>query len=174
MRPLVFLVFALASAACGGSAPTAPSTAPTTSPSFNTSPDFAGAWTASYTVATCTATAAMNDAGFCSQAQSGPASVSFVLTQSNRNVTGTFQLGSLEFPSVTGTIAADGALTLSATRSDLLSIEASWTLKQTVGGVIVGQTRQVWRSAGVSGEGTLDGQFSGATRRTSLSSALTP
>ena len=116
----------------------------------------------------------MNDAGFCSQAQSGPASVSFVLTQSNRNVTGTFQLGSLEFPSVTGTIAADGALTLSATRSDLLSIEASWTLKQTVGGVIVGQTRQVWRSAGVSGEGTLDGQFSGATRRTTVSSALTP
>ena len=52
------------------------------------------------------------------------------LTQTGRNVSGTFRLGSIEFPSTGGAVGTDDSLQLNATlNNDGVTIIVSWNLR---------------------------------------------
>jgi hypothetical protein len=122
--------------------------------------DYAGTWTGTYTVSSCTNGGFFADAGFCGSVLNTTAGVTFVLAQSDRTVTGIFSLGSLSFPSVSASIGGDESLTLAASQQDgQFTIEATWTLQQSTATVLAGQTRQVWKAAGRTGEGVLQGSI---------------
>ena len=79
----------LSGVACGGgSGPAAPMPGPTI-------PSYAGTWTGTYLVSSCTNSGVFADVALCSQVLNTTASVTFTLAQSDRTVTGTFTLGSL-------------------------------------------------------------------------------
>jgi hypothetical protein len=93
-------VVALASAACGGNGgPTDPS------PRI---PNYAGAWSGTYTITGCNQTGQIAIANICG-ALGGTPPYTFALTQSQRNVSGSFGLGSIQFPNTGGTIGQDGS-----------------------------------------------------------------
>ena len=128
-------------------------------------PDYSGMWNGTYTVTTCTNSGFFSEANFCAGLLNTSASATFTLAQTDRAVTGTFQLGSLSFTGVNATVADDGTLGVARTMTDSgFTIDASWTLTQKVAGTLTGQTHQVWKATGQSGEGVVDGQMNSATR----------
>jgi hypothetical protein len=152
---LVMVVVILAAAGCKKRGPISPDQVP----------DYAGTWNGSYSVTTCTNSGFFSDAGFCGQVLNTSAPATFTLSQTDRSVSGTFQLGSLIFTNVSATVADDGSLSLTRTITDSgFSIEASWTLQQQNAGTVTGQTRQIWRATGQNGEAVLDGSMTSATR----------
>ena len=150
----------LSGVACGGgSGPAAPMPGPTI-------PSYAGTWTGTYQVSSCTNSGVFADAALCSQVLNATASVIFTLAQSDRTVTGTFTLGSLiSAPAATATIAADGSLTIVApVQEGVFSIATTWTLQQPTPGALAGQTQQVWTASGQTGGATLQGSIVSVTR----------
>jgi hypothetical protein len=132
-------------------------------------PNYAGTWTGTYAVSSCTNSGFFADAALCGSVVNTTAAFSFVLSQSNRTVTGTFSLGALTSPAVSATIGSDGALTLSARLlQNVFTIDTTWTLQQATAGALTGQTRQVWTASGQSGEAVLQGSIVSATRVSGL------
>ena len=128
-------------------------------------PDYAGTWTGTYAVTGCSQSGFFVGANFCGQVNNTTAQVTFTFAQTDRTVTGSFQLGSLPFPTLNGTIADDGSLAFTATGTDpTFPIEASWTLRQETAGTLTGQTHQVWKANGQSGEGVVDGRLDSGSR----------
>jgi hypothetical protein len=82
------------------------------------------------------------------------------LTQASRNVTGTFTLDDLEFPSSSGTVAPNGGLTLSSTLEveGVSSIVADWTLMKSSSGM-GGTLSLTLTGEGVSGQVKVVGQI---------------
>src|SRR6186997_2064212 len=103
-----FVLFALVAAACGSKSP-----GPITPTPTETIPNYAGTWTGTYMVTACTNSGFFLTVAFCAQTMSTTAPVTFTLSQSDRAVTGNFQLGTLDFPTVSGTVTTDSTLTLS-------------------------------------------------------------
>src|SRR5262245_12808061 len=97
---LVLLVAVFGGAGCHKSDPT-----PMT-PS-RTIPDYAGTWKGTYSVTACTNSGVFADVGFCGQVLNTSASATFTFSQSDRSVTGTFQLGSILFTNMSGTVDDD-------------------------------------------------------------------
>ena len=160
----VFVLAALA--ACGGGSPP---TTPTPPPNRVTS--YAGSWAGTYRVTACTASGFFADAAFCSSVLNTTASVTFTFAQTDRAVTGAFTLGSIGFPAVAATIAADDSLSVSSSlTTGLFPIDASWTLRQPSSTALAGQTHQVWKAAGQSGDARLDGEIV-SVAKTSAASA---
>lgn len=157
----------LSGLACGGG-PEAPMTpAPP--------PDFAGAWTGTYRVSSCSNSGFFADAALCSTVLDTTASVTFTLAQSDRTVTGSFSLGTLNSPPVTSPVSSDGSLTLAAqVRDGVFTIDTTWTLLQPSPGTLAGQTRQVWTASGQSGEAVVQGSIVSVTRTISVRLASTP
>ena len=128
-------------------------------------PNYAGTWTGTYTVSSCTNSGFFADASLCSSVLNTTAAFGFVLTQSNRTVTGTFSLGSLSSLPVSTTIGNDGSLTLSApVLQGSFTLNTTWTLQQATAGALTGQTRQVWTVTGQSGDAVLQGSIVSAAR----------
>ena len=128
-------------------------------------PNYAGTWTGTYTISSCTNSGFFADAALCSSVQNTTADFGFVLTQSNRTVTGTFSLGSLSSSSVSAAIGNDGSLILAApVTQGSFTLNTTWTLQQATAGALSGQTRQVWTAAGQSGDAVLQGPIVSATR----------
>ena len=144
----------------GGGTPTGPQPGP------SAPPNYAGNWSGTYAVSSCTNTGFFVDAGLCASALNSTASVSFALAQTDRTVTGTFMLGSLTSAPVTAaTIGADGAVSLVANVVQApFTINTTWTLQQATAGAITGQTRQVWSASGQSGEGVVQGAIVSVAR----------
>jgi hypothetical protein len=159
LAALIAIVGALPTMACGGgSGPGAPMPGPTI-------PSYAGSWTGTYLVSSCTNSGVFADAGLCSQALNTTASVTFTLAQSDRTVTGTFSLGALTSSQATATIAGDGSLTIVApVQEGVFSIATTWTLQQPTPGALAGQTQQVWTASGQTGGATLQGSIVSVTR----------
>jgi hypothetical protein len=128
-------------------------------------PDYSGSWTGTYVVTSCSQSGFFASANFCNQVNSTTAHVKFTFTQTDRTVTGSFQLGSVPFPTLNGSIADDDSLTFTATGTEpTFPIEATWTLRQETAGTLTGQTHQVWKANGQSGEGVVDGRLDSAVR----------
>lgn len=153
MRTILLLLQLAAVVACGKK------TSPTT-PSDNAVPSYGGSWTGTYAVTSCTNSGFFADVSFCDQVLNSTASVTFTFAQTDRAISGSFQLGSLAFPSFSASVAADGSIAFASRFTDsAFSIEVSWTLRQQTAGALTGQTHQVWTAAGQSGDGVLDGQI---------------
>jgi hypothetical protein len=157
---VIGLLLLVACGGGGGSGPSAPAPIPL--------PNYAGTWTATYAVSSCTSTGFFADAALCGSVLNTTAAATFVLAQTDRAVTGTFSLGTLNSPSLSVTIGGDGALSLAAPISQgVFTIDTTWTLQQATAGVLTGQTRQVWTASGQSGEAVLQGSIVSATRASS-------
>ena len=159
LKGSIAIVAALSTVACGsGSGPAAPIPGPTI-------PSYAGTWTGTYLVSSCTNTGFFADATFCSGVNNTTASVTFTLAQSDRTVSGTFTLGTLISSQTTATVAGDGSLTLVApVQEGVFSIATTWTVQQPSSGALTGQTQQVWTASGQAGVATLQGSIVSVTR----------
>jgi hypothetical protein len=157
-RMMAAVAAVVAMTACGGSSPTGPSAPPI--------PSYAGSWSGNYTVTGCNQTGGMALANICgSMGQSAP--YRFDFQQSASSVTGSFMLGSVNFPSTGGTIAADGSLALQATSiRDGVTIIVNWALHNSGGPnpAITGTISQAWTSTTLSGQTNIAGTLASAIR----------
>jgi hypothetical protein len=86
------------------------------------------------------------------------------LTQTGRNVSGTFRLGQIEFPQTGGSVGNDGSLALNGTsQSNGITIVVAWNLHKSAT-AITGTVSQNWASATLSGGATVTGQINTSNR----------
>lgn len=157
MRIFLAIVLLVPLAGCG-SHPTAPKPPVVEPPEVITS--YAGTWSGTYQITSCTNTGFYADQSFCTQVLGTTVPVTFMFTQEVRAVSGSFQLGSLSFSGVSAAVASDSSLTFSAEiTSGVFPIDAAWILRQPATGTLKGSTHQVWRVAGQSGQAVLDGEI---------------
>jgi len=143
--------------ACGSSS-TAPSAPPI--------PQYGGNWSGTYTITGCNQTGIFVTANLCSSLGAAPP-YTFNLSQSQRNVTGTFTLGSVSFPSTGGTIGNDGSLGLNATTvSSGITVAVTWALNMPASS-ITGSITQVWTATGL-GQANVAGTISTANHTAGL------
>jgi hypothetical protein len=159
-RFLAVLTIVVTAAACGGgnSAPGAPS---------ENIPSFAGNWSGVYAVTGCNQSGDISLADICG-ILGNSAGYTFSLTQTGRNVSGSFALGGVSFPSTSGSVANDGTLALSATSvTGEVRVAASWVLNTTSSG-IGGSLTQRWTATGLSGEANVAGRISNSARTSTV------
>lgn len=161
IRLLCGASLALLVAACGGKS---------TDPSERI-PDYAGNWSGTYTITGCTQSGGVALANICGSLGSTPP-YSFALTQSSRNVSGSFALGSIQFPSTGGSIASDGSLALSATTNQNgIIVIVNWALNMPAS-VITGTITQNWTSTTLSGSAAVAGSINNAIRSQGLTQSI--
>lgn len=150
---VVMIVAALATTACGGSkSPTAPA---------EVIANYAGGWSGQYSITGCTQNGGIALANICGSLGQTPP-YNFSLTQASRNVSGTFSLGSIQFPSTGGTVGQDGSLQLNATsKSNGVTIIVAWNLRMT-GTQMNGTISQQWASDTLSGNVSVSGTINTA------------
>jgi hypothetical protein len=159
MRFLAVFAVVAAAAGCGGGGST-------TAPSENI-PSYAGNYSGIYAITGCNQSGDVSLANICG-ILGDSAGYSFSLTQSGRNVSGSFALGGVTFPSTSGSVANDGTLALSATSvTSGVNVLVSWVLNTTQSG-IGGSVTQRWTSAGLSGEANVSGRISNSSRTSTL------
>lgn len=155
-RLVVLFAICLSVLACGGK--DSPS-----SPSQTTIPSYAGNWSGTYTVTGCNQTGGVALANICgSLGQTPPYRLSF--TQSNRNVSGNFTLGSIVFPNTGGSVAQDGSLQIAATtQTNGITVIVNWALNFP-STAITGTITQNWQSDTLSGSAVVAGSINSAIR----------
>src|SRR5687768_1153680 len=133
VAPLLGLVLIVACG--GGSSPTEPSIA-----------NYAGRWSGTYSITGCNQSGGVALANICgSLGQTPPYSMD--LTQTGRNAAGTFNLGSIQFPSTGGSVGTDGSMQLNATSvSNGITVVVGWNLRMS-GTQMSGTISQQWSSA---------------------------
>jgi hypothetical protein len=161
----VSVLAAVLVSACGGNdGPTSPSAR---------IPNYAAAWSGTYTITGCNQTGGVALANICGSLGATPP-YTFSLTQSSRNVSGSFALGSIQFPNTGGTIAQDGSLALSGTTvSSGITIVVNWALNMPAQ-AITGTITQQWTSDTLSGTVTVTGSINNAIRAASTTAAVSP
>lgn len=133
-----------------------------TGPSKNV-PNYSGNWRGTYTVTGCNETGGISLANVCRLVGNAPP-FTLTLTQSQRNVSGSFTLGSINFPNTGGTVSEDGSLGLNATSvSDGITIVVTWSLNLP-STALTGTVSQIWTSTTLSGQANVVGTISTATR----------
>jgi hypothetical protein len=126
-------------------------------------PNYAGNWSGTYTVTGCNQSGAAALANICGTLGSTPP-YGFTLTQSDRNVAGSFTLGSIVFPNTGGAIAQDGSLPLSGTTvASGITIVVNWALNMPAQ-AITGTITQQWTSVASPGSATVTGSINSAIR----------
>ena len=122
---------------------------------LRTLPNYAGTWSGTYTVASCSQSGTVALADLCGH----PAPVGtslpyrFVFTQHGDVVAGTFFLGSIHADHVSTTIPIAGNITLmSRIVSGTTTVDVTWQISIPRPDVIAASVAQVWSAAGVSGE----------------------
>jgi hypothetical protein len=167
---VMLMALTVAMTACSKESPTAPSAAPI--------PNYAGTWTGTYTITGCTQQGGMALVNICADMGSSMP-YQFNFQQSGSSVTGSFMMGSINFPSTGGTVASDGSLPLQATTiRNGVTIIVNWALRNAGGPnpVITGTVTSAWTSTTLSGQTNIAGTMAssirgGAASATSLSSA---
>ncbi len=156
------VVVAVLVSACGDDSPNSPS---------ERIPNYAGSWSGTYTITGCNQTGGVALANICGALGATPP-YTFTLTQSSRNVSGTFALGSVQFPNTGGTIGQDGSLALSGTSvSNGITVVVNWSLNMPAQ-AITGTITQQWTSTTLSGSATVAGSINTAIRAASTTSAV--
>lgn len=156
MRRWIAVVLLLFTAACGGK---------DNGPSERI-PNYAGTWSGTYAVTGCNQTGDFATFNLCGSVGAS-APYRFNLTQSQRNVTGSFTLGSVTFPSTGGTVASDGTLALTATQVDNgITIQVQWALS--LPNALAGNITSTWSSQGIVGNMIIRGTISTATKTAAI------
>jgi hypothetical protein len=155
LRLSTVLLALIGSMACGGSSPTSPT--PDT-------PNYAGSWTGTYAISSCTQTGGVADANVCGALGGSTQGFSMQLSQSGSNVTGSFNLGTAPFTNASGTVAADGGLELrgNGTASGIAAA-VTWSLRMPASS-LTGSVAQAWTSSALTGQATVAGSITSATR----------
>jgi len=164
------LAAVLAAAACGGNKTTTP-TVPI--------PVYNGSWIGNYTITSCIQNGQFAAVDVCSLFTNGQVLPdSFLFSQTDRNVSGTFLLGSLNFAFPTSTIASDGGLTITGSGTapgfgEVVNVTPTWSLRLT-GTTLTGSIVQVWVGAGLTGQATINGSMSTSTKTAVVASQTAP
>jgi hypothetical protein len=156
MKRLALCGILVATAACGSSSsPSSPSAAPVA--------NYSGNWSGAYSVTGCTQNGGVALANICGALGNTPP-YSMNLSQTGRNVAGTFRLGSIDFPSTGGAVGSDNSLQLNATSlNNGVTIVVSWNLRMATN-QMSGTVSQQWASDTLSGGATVAGTINTATR----------
>lgn len=130
-------------------------------------PNYGGSWRGTYVISGCNQSGGIALANICGNLGSS-APYTFALTQSSRNVSGSFALGNITFPNTGGSVAQDGSLALTGTTvSNGITIVVNWalTLPSTA---ISGTLTQRWTSDTLSGVANVVGTISTALHNTAV------
>jgi hypothetical protein len=122
-------------------------------------PSFAGAWSGSYYVTSCSHSGDFASANMCSIF---PVSKVFPynmdLSQSGESVTGTVYMGQVIFSPSSGTIDGGGQVALNGTNvSDTTTIDLVWNLTSPTVGRLNGTMQHTWRDSEASGQMVVTG-----------------
>jgi hypothetical protein len=154
---IAILAVVVSVSACGGNSATAPTP--------EVIPSFAGNYSGLYSITACNQSGDVSLADICG-ILGDSAGYTFSLTQSGRNVSGTFSLGGVSFPTTSGSVAGDGSLSLNATSvTGEVSVRVNWVLNSTSAG-LGGSITQRWTATGLSGEANVSGRISNSSRTT--------
>jgi len=155
LRLTAVLLALTLSTACGDSSPTSPT--PST-------PNYAGTWTGTYAITSCTQTGGVADANVCGAVGGSTQGFSMQLAQSGSTVTGSFNLGTVPFANASGTIAADGGLELRGNgTANGIAAAVTWSLRLPASS-LTGTVAQTWSSSTLTGQANVAGSISSATR----------
>jgi hypothetical protein len=148
------LVLCLVAAACDNSSTSA------------SVPNYAGNWSGSYRITSCTESGEIAAAQVCSLA-TGTQPFTMALAQSGTSagstLTGSFTLETIPFSIVPATIAQSGAVTFTGTSTDSgITVKVTWSLTSP----LVGAINQIWTASGVSGQVAIGGSISNAVKST--------
>ena len=158
-RLIAILAAVVAASACGSNSATGPTP--------ENIPSFAGSFSGSYAITSCSQSGDVSLADVCGLLGSS-ASYTFSLTQNGRSVTGSFALGGVAFPATSGSVASDGTLALSATAlNGDVSVRVDWVLSST-GSNLGGTLTQRWTASGLSGEANVSGRISNSARTSGM------
>lgn len=155
-RVVALALLAICSVCCGGHPAT---------PSTQTAPNYAGTWSGTYTDTSCTQSGSLATLNLC--AVSARDLYSLILIQSGWEISATFTLGTVKFPATTGTIGADGSLSLTSTNASLglIVLVATWHLNLTSSGALAGTVTQTWTdNTGVPGSIVITSAITTAVR----------
>lgn len=154
-RAIGLVSFVLSSVCCSSNIPNRPSDA--------IIPAYAGDWSGRYGVMNCDQSGGMAGFDLC-RTNALPQTYSLRVSQAARNVTATFTLDFLQFPTTSGIINPDGSLTLSATDASTgFTIVATWHLNVTNDG-LTGTVAQNWTSDSFSGSVSIIASVMSAVR----------
>lgn len=164
MKRLFAIGLLIVLAACGSKSPSAPT---------ETIAQYGGTWTGTYSISGCTQTGGVALANICgSLGQTPPYRMN--LTQSSRNVSGTFTLGTITFPQTGGTVGTDTSLQLNGTSvSNGITVVVSWNLRNSAN-QMTGNISQQWASDTLSGGATVTGTINTAIHSEALFFAVAP
>jgi len=91
----------------------------------------------------------------------------FTFQQTNRSISGSFLLGSAVFIFPTTELASDGSLTITGTGTnapDTVVVIPTWAL-HLAGTSLTGTVTQAWSSTGLTGQASVSGSISTATKQ---------
>jgi hypothetical protein len=164
MKRLLPFALLIPLTACGSKSPSTPT---------ETIAQYGGTWTGTYSITGCTQTGGIALANICGAlGQTPPYRMS--LTQSSRNVSGTFTLGSVAFPQTGGTVGTDTSLQLNGTSiSNGITIVVSWNLRNSAN-QMTGNISQQWASDTLSGGATVTGTINTAIHSQALLHSIAP
>jgi hypothetical protein len=129
-------------------------------------PSYAGIWTGTYLVTTCTQSGAFVVVNFCRDyADSLPFTLD--LAQSQDQVTGTFQLGAIQFGRTTASVSLNGDLSLASTSStaSAKSITAVFTISSALPLEWAGTVTHSWVGHEIGDAASVTGTITSASRR---------
>ena len=132
--------------------------------------DYSGIWIGTYRVTGCQEFGELR--GMCDEFRPNrvfPLSGSF--SQSNLTVTGSFDLGQITAPPVTGQVRQDGSMTLNQTHdgTGIVVLRSEWRVRQDQDGQITGHVTVTFTAHGFTGNAVVQGEIFN-TNRTSRSS----
>jgi hypothetical protein len=132
--------------------------------------DYSGIWIGTYRVTACQGFGELRD--MCDEFRPNrvlPLSGSF--TQTNLAATGSFDLGQITAPPVTGQVRQDGSMTLNQTHdgTGIVVLRSEWRVRQDRDGQITGSVTITFTALGFTGNAVVQGEIFN-TNRTSRSS----
>jgi hypothetical protein len=131
-------------------------------------PDYLGKWSGRVLVKSCSQSGAWVDVNFCQEIPVGASDIfGLSVSQTGESINARPNYGELMFQSVGSTIQPDGSVSFVTTyyATDApISIESSWTMNGPRSGELVGTINEIWRYAGVPGDGRLTHDLVGTVR----------
>jgi hypothetical protein len=136
-------------------------------------PDYQGTWSGGLRVTSCSQTGAIAGLNFCDESPVGSTfSFSLAVTQSGESLSGRATENPIVFPPFSAAITADGTSSFVSTYFENgVTVEATWRINSTGPGNLTGTVDEVWRGAGLSGEGRVSQNIVTVSRSASARAA---